>query len=130
MIKKDKIMKVFIVEDSPLLRERLIAMLSELPEVEIVGQAQGALQAINSISTLTPDVVILDIRMQGGSGIDVLRQIRKEKSGTTVIILTNYPYPQYRDMCMKAGADFFFDKSAEFEKIPGVLRELIRERHV
>jgi len=69
--------------------------------------------------------VILDIRMPGGSGIDVLEDIKKINAAPIVIILTNYPYPQYRKKCMAAGADYFFDKSSEFEKVTEVLKKLI-----
>ncbi len=120
-------MKVFIVDDSALVRERIIAMISEHPGVEIIGQAKNAQEGISSILKLKPDVVILDIRMPGGNGIEVLKNIKKNKSAPTIIILTNYPYPQYRKKCMEAGADYFFDKSTEFNKIIEVIKKLIQE---
>jgi len=120
-------MKVFIVDDSALVRERLTAMISELPEIEIIGQAEDAQKAINSIRILKPDVTILDIRMPGGNGIEVLENIKKDKSAPLIIILTNYPHPQYRKKCMDSGADFFFDKSTEFHKVIKVLEKLIQE---
>ncbi len=120
-------MKVFIVDDSALVRERIIAMISENPGLEITGQAKNAQEGINSILKLKPDVVILDIRMPGGNGIEVLTNIKKNKSAPTIIILTNYPYPQYRKKCMEAGADYFFDKSTEFNKIIEVIKKLIKE---
>jgi len=118
-------MKVFIADDSAVVRERLIEMLSEFPEIEIIGQAQSVPESIESIRALHPDVVILDIRMPGGSGIDVLQNIKKNNPALIVIMLTNYPYPQYRKKCMEAGADYFFDKATEFEKVTEVLKKLI-----
>jgi DNA-binding NarL/FixJ family response regulator len=123
-------MKIFIADDSALLRERLIDMLSELDGIEIVGQARDSLSAVRSILKLKPDVVILDIRMPGGNGISVLQSIKKNKVASIVIMFTNYPYPQYRKRCMDAGADFFFDKSGEFEKITKVLKKLIKNSRV
>jgi DNA-binding NarL/FixJ family response regulator len=120
-------MKVFIADDSVQIRKRLIEMLSEVPEVEITGEAGDAPEAIREIRRLDPDMVILDIRMPGGNGIDVLREI-KEKSHPAIIMLTNYPYPQYRKKCMDLGADYFFDKATEFEKVTEVLKELIVSR--
>lgn len=117
-------MKVFIVDDSPVFRERLIDMLSELKGLEIIGQAESPKEAIEGIRKLNPNVVILDIRMPGGNGIDVLKNIKKGNPAIKVIMLTNYPYPQYRKKCMDAGADFFFDKSTEFERIPEVFKQL------
>ena len=117
-------MKIFIADDSAVVRERLVEMVSELPGIEIVGQAQGGLEAINAITKLKPDAVILDIRMPGGSGIYVLRCIKKGHVAPVVIMLTSYPYPQYRKKCMDEGADFFFYKSTEFDKVPEVLEQL------
>jgi len=118
-------MKVFITDDSEVVCERLTAMLSEIAGIEIIGQAQDVPGAINSIQKLHPDAVILDIRMPGGSGIDVLEHVKKINTAPVVIILTNYPYPQYRKKCMDLGADYFFDKSTEFEKVTEVLKKLI-----
>ena len=119
-------MKVFIADDSLVLRERLEEMLSELPGIEIMGYAQDVPEALTSINTLKPDVVILDIRMPGGSGVDVLQNIKKDKQTPMVIVLTNYPYPQYRKKCMELGADFFFDKSTEFGKVTAIFKHLIK----
>jgi len=113
----DKI-KVFIADDSCIIREHLVTMLNELVGIEIVGQAKNVAEAISAIRQLQPDVVILDIRMPGGSGIDVLQTIKQDEVAPVVIILTNYPYPAYRQKCLRVGADFFLDKSTEFDQIP------------
>ena len=105
-------------------------MLSEVPEVENVGQSGKPVEAIKSIQSLNPDVAILDIRMPGGSGIDVLKYIKKDNPDIIVIMLTNYPYPQYRKKCVERGADYFFDKSTEFEKVIDVLKQLIQDHTV
>jgi DNA-binding NarL/FixJ family response regulator len=115
-------MKVFIADDSSEIRKRIIAMLSDLAErIEMIGEAENVQDAIKSINEFGPDVVILDIRMPGGSGIDVLKKIRKKHEVPVIIILTNHPHSQYRKKCMEAGADFFFDKSRDFEKIVKVV---------
>jgi DNA-binding NarL/FixJ family response regulator len=115
---------VFIADDSLIVRERLVTMLDELAEIEIVGQAENVAEAIKTIRKVKPDVVILDIRMPGGSGIDVLRNIKQGEATPMVIILTNYPYLGYRQKCLRAGADFFLDKSTEFEQIPALFERL------
>ena len=120
-------MKVFIVEDSEVVRERLKAMLTEITEIEIIGEAENNIDATDLIKKLKPDAVILDIRLSSGSGIEVLQDIKKEKPAPLVIMLTNYPYPQYRKKCMGVGADFFFDKSTEFNKITEVLKKNISQ---
>lgn len=118
--------RVYIVDDSEVVIERLKTILSEVKEIEVIGHANNPFDAIHGIRTLQPDAVILDLQMPGGSGIGVLLSIKKDHSVPIVLVLTNYPYPQYREKCMEAGADFFFDKSSEFEKIPEVFKELIQ----
>jgi DNA-binding NarL/FixJ family response regulator len=108
----------FIVDDSLVVREHLVTMLDELAGVKVVGQAETVAEAIDLIGKLQPNVVILDIRMPDGSGIDVLQTIKKNKPAPVVIVLTNYPYPAYRQKYLRAGADFFLDKSTEFDQIP------------
>ncbi len=124
---KTIIMKVFIVDDSAIIRERLKSMLLEIPDVRIAGEAKAADEAIRSIKKLKPDVVILDLRMPGGNGIDVLTSIKKNSTPPVIIILTNYPYPQYRKKCIEAGADYFFDKSTDCEKVLKVLKKLTQK---
>jgi YesN/AraC family two-component response regulator len=114
-------LKVFIADDSRIIQEHLVTLLDELAGIEIVGQAENVVEAISAIRKLKPDVVILDIRMPGGSGLDVLQTIKQDEVAPIVIILTNYPYPAYRQKCLQVGADFFLDKSTEFDQIPELL---------
>jgi DNA-binding NarL/FixJ family response regulator len=120
-------MKVFIADDSRAVMERLTDLLEEVPGAQLVGQAWDAPEAVRGIQTLKPDALILDLQMPGGSGLDVLRAIRQDHPHLYVLICTNYPYSQYREECLSAGANSFLDKSAEFEKIPELLRELIEK---
>jgi DNA-binding NarL/FixJ family response regulator len=118
-------LKVYIVDDSVLLRQRLTGMLSELDRVELIGQAEDKDQALTQIEQLMPDVVILDIRLHQGNGIDLLTEIKKTQPSPTVIMLTNYPYPQFREKCMSLGADYFFYKATDFTKVKEVVRSLV-----
>ena len=121
----DETLRLLIVDDSKIVRERLITMLSELDGIEVVSQAQDVQEATSAIQQLKPELVILDIRIRGGSGIDVLENLKSGSPDSKVIVLTNYPYPQYREKCMSAGADFFFDKSTEFEEVMEVIKQLM-----
>ena len=115
--------KVFIADDSLIVREHLVTMLEELAGIEITGQAGNVAEAISAIRLLQPDAVILDILMPGGSGIKVLQNIKQAGAGPMVIILTNYPYPAFRQKCLQVGADFFLDKSTEFDQIPELFEQ-------
>jgi DNA-binding NarL/FixJ family response regulator len=116
---------IFIVDDSKALRERLVTMLSEIEGVEVIGQASNATDAIAGIQKLKPKVVILDIQMPGGNGIEVLKSIKQNSYAPLVIILTNHPYPQYREKCMALGADFFLDKTRDFDKLTEIFKSLL-----
>jgi len=117
-------MRLFIADDSEILRTRLIEMLSELKDIEIIGHAEDSHEAVEAVERLRPNVVILDIRMPKGDGILALETIKRSKHAPVVIMFTNYPYPQYRKKCMEAGADYFFSKSTEFEGLMEVLRQM------
>src|SRR6266446_3428422 len=118
-------MKVFIADDSRIVVERLADLLEEVPGAQLVGQAGDVPEAVRGIQKMKPDALILDLQMPGGSGLDVLRAIRTDYPHLHVLICTNYSHPQYREQCLSAGANFFLDKSAEFEKIPAILSKLI-----
>src|SRR6266699_6365442 len=118
-----KKMKVFIADDSKIFVDRLADLLRDVRGVEVAGQAGDALEAVRCIRQVNPDAVILDLQMPGGTGLDVLRAIRKDHPYLLVLVCTNYPYSPYRQECLGAGANFFLDKSSEFEKIPAILRE-------
>ncbi len=117
-------LKLFIADDSKAILESLSDLLVEIKGIEIVGHAQSAGEAIELINKSKPDVAILDIRMPGGSGIQVLETIKANKNTILVIMLTAYPYPQYRQKCEAMGAEYFFDKSTEFHRVQEVLTEL------
>ena len=117
-------MDVVVIDDSQIIRDRLTELLSDLEDVQVIGEAENALDGTRIVREMAPEVVILDIKMPLGSGLDVLRNISKSNPETIVIVLTNYPYEQYRTKCFELGARYFFDKSTEFGKIPGVLDQL------
>jgi DNA-binding NarL/FixJ family response regulator len=122
-------LRVFIADDSPMLRERLGELLSELEAVALVGQAEDAPGAIEAIQRLKPDVAILDIRMPGGNGLQVLEAVKAIEAAPVVVMLTAFPYPAYRKRCLEAGAEFFFDKATEFDRVTKVLKQLMDHVH-
>jgi DNA-binding NarL/FixJ family response regulator len=117
-----KSIQVAIADDSAVIRERLMQKLSQLEGIQMAWQAHNASEAIAAFQRHKPEVAILDIQMPDRSGIEVLAHIKKESPQTTVIMLTNYPLQPFRKSCLQAGADYFFDKSTEFEKVIEVLR--------
>jgi len=118
----EEIMNVVVVDDSRILRERVVNLISELPGISVIGKAGNSIDAINVVRRTKPDLVILDIRMPGENGIEVLKKIKKKKPETKVIIFTNYPNDQYKSESLKAGADYFFNKSDDIEELLNVVK--------
>ena len=114
-------MKIFVVEDSLPVRERLIEMIGELEGFTVVGEAATAEAAVNGIRRTRPDVAIFDIQLASGSGIEALVDAKREQPGLRALVLTNYATPQHEKASADAGAEYFLDKSADFEKIAEVL---------
>ncbi len=114
---------VMVIDDSLIVRERLISLLSEIPGVEIVGQADNAASALDALPRLKPSVIILDISMPGGSGFVVLEHLQNHPPAPLIIVLTNYDHELYRKRAIKLGADYFFDKSSQFNEIKAVLEK-------
>jgi CheY-like chemotaxis protein len=117
---------VYVVDDSKAVRERLIGMISEGEGTTIVGVSGDPSEAVGAIRRLHPNAVTLDIRMPGMNGIQVLREIKQDLRAPVVIMLTNYPFGQYRRECAEAGADYFLNKSTEFEKINEILARIVQ----
>ncbi len=119
-------MKAYIVENSMVMNQRLKDMLLEIPGINVIGQADNTNDAIKEIKKKRPDLVLLDIRLNkgGGTGFDVLREIKEWSTDIKVIVLTNYPYSQYEEMSKKLGADYFFNKADDFEKVTGVIKKI------
>ena len=116
--------KVLIIDDSEIIRERLSTLLGEIDNTEIVGEAACAAEGLDLVNLHNPDFIILDISLPDASGIEALKVIKKNHPHCCVVMLTNYPYLPYRTRCMAFGADYFFDKSVEFTRTKKVLMEL------
>lgn len=113
---------VLVVEDSAVVRSRIRSMLSELKQVGDVSEARSAQEALRVFDATRPQVVILDIRLAGGSsGLDVLRHIKEQPQPCTAIMLTNLAEDEVQHACMELGADHFFNKANEFERAVEVI---------
>ncbi|MBI2083822.1 MAG: response regulator transcription factor [Deltaproteobacteria bacterium] len=118
-------MRVFIADDSSLMRDLLKSIISTIPGCDLTGEAKDSKEALQWLLKQTCDVAILDICMPGASGILVLELVKKLQPDLIAMILTNYPEAPFRKRCLAAGADFFFDKSKDFQKVGETLQALI-----
>jgi len=123
---KQKPLKIFITDDSEIILKKIPEMLSDIENVQIAGYAMTSVDTLRLIKELTPDVIILDIKLLGESGIDILKIIKAENMVPIVIIFTNYPFPEYQQRCHDLGADYFFDKSTEFNQMVETIQKIAR----
>lgn len=110
-------MKVFIADDSEEACNRLARLLGMIDGVFIEGKAHNIMDAISSVHRLKPDVLLLDIRMQDGSGLEVLKAVKLLSPPPIVMMMTNQPIVQYRTKYIAEGADYFFDKATDLNKV-------------
>ena len=118
-------LKVFVIEDSLILRERLIEEIASARETELVGWAESESEAVEKLSKLQCDAIVLDINLARGSGFGVLKSVRADRAHRPqVIVFTSYAYPYYRQLSMEMGADFFLDKATDFNRLLEIIEAL------
>ena len=115
--------RVYIIDDSKQIRERLIDLLADYPTVQVVGQSASAQEAVAPLDTLRPDILVLDVCLPGKSGIEFLHDAKIRWPDMLVFIMTNYDYPEYRRQSERAGADRFFNKTKDFEALIAALKK-------
>ena len=116
-----KPLRIFLVEDSPAVLERLSELLGAIPATRIIGCATGADEAIRAILAAKPDVVVLDMQLAQGSGFDVLRAVHAQAPAIDIYLLSNYASPSYREAALRLGARDFFDKTADFNRVRDIV---------
>jgi DNA-binding NarL/FixJ family response regulator len=117
----NKKLVILLVEDSLLIIERLIGMLGEVDNVKLIIHAASYRETIRMMNEVRADVVLLDLNLPDKSGIELLQVIKTTQPQMKMIVLTNHATESYREICTGMGADYFFDKSNDFDKIPHVI---------
>ena len=112
-------LKAFIVEDSPVIRENLVAALEEMAPIDVIGTAEdesGAVAWLRSPDNRC-DLVVVDIFLKSGSGLGVLKAAAASPANLKLVVLSNYATPDMRRKCLELGADRVFDKSNEIDAL-------------
>lgn len=115
---------ILIVDDSPIIVERLQNMLKDVGNTGPVSQAGDYASALSRLIESRPDIVLLDINLPGRSGIALLQYIKVIYPTILVIMITNQAEDYYRRICLQMGANYFIDKSTDFEQIPVIISSL------
>lgn len=121
-------LNVFLADDSAMIRNRVAAMLAT-HDMTIVGEGQTPQGVIDGILAAQPDVVVLDVQLDGGSGLQVLRAARQLDPGIAFVIFSNNAGPAYRKRYLDEGAHCFLDKSGEFSELAGAVKHAARHAH-
>ncbi|HMA06933.1 MAG TPA: response regulator [Ramlibacter sp.] len=121
-------MKVFLADDSALIRERVAAMLVDR-SMAIVGQAETPQASIDGILAVHPDVVVLDVQLEGGTGLEVLRAVRQVDPRIAFVVFSNNAGPAYRKRYLGEGAQRFLDKTTEFDQLVVAVEHASQQPH-
>jgi len=125
----ERALRVFLVEDSAAIRERLTETISSIKEVQVAGHAETEAAAIAALRAEPCDAVVLDLQLKQGHGFNVLKALRSDPNTARmiVLVLTNHATPQYLARSIELGADHFFDKSHEYDQLCAALKQLVSE---
>ncbi len=117
-------MKVLVVDDSEPVGERILTMLSDIKNVQSIGRVASLTEAREALPWLKPDLMILDIQLPDGNGMDFIKIVKEAEHPTKIMVLTNHSLPIFRKKCEKLGADFFLDKAKDFSLISKICGSL------
>jgi two-component system invasion response regulator UvrY len=120
--------KILIADDHPLIRQGVKQTLAENPDLIVTDEAASGLQVLEKVRKGDFDVVILDLSMPGMSGIDVLKQIKKEKPGLAILILSRFSEEQYAIAAMKAGASGYVTKTTVVDELVDAVKKVLSGR--
>jgi len=126
-MQSDAPLQVFLADDSALIRSRVTALLGAVHAV-IVGEAATPGAAIQGILASRPDVVVLDVQLEGGAGLEVLRAVRQTAPAIPFVVFTSHSGHEYRKRYLGEGACAFLDKSAEFELLAHAVAAAARQQ--
>ena len=126
-----KTITTYLVEDSAVIRESLIATLEELSEVRVIGTAEDESSATRWLrdNDNQPDLVIIDLFLKTGTGLGVLRSMRDQAHESTLVVLTNYATKDMCEKCLALGATRVFDKSHDVDALLLYCNQLAAGEH-
>jgi DNA-binding NarL/FixJ family response regulator len=119
-------MKVLIADDSELLRNHLKKLLTFVETITEINETGTVHATIEALETRNPEVLILDIQMPDGNGFEVLKRLQVFDKRPFTIVYTNFPSKFNKKKSFRMGADFFFDKTNEFEALIEILKQIKR----
>jgi DNA-binding NarL/FixJ family response regulator len=118
-------LRVLLVEDSAIIREHLIEAIATSGRVKVIGYADTESRAVEALHENECDVIILDLGLAEGNGLEVLKSARSDIDySPVVVVFTNYTHANSRKQMMKLGADYFLSKSEDFDRLRRIMQGL------
>ena len=118
--------RVFLADDHRILREGIRTLLQREPDIEVVGEAGDGAEAVDKVTQLIPDIVLMDITMPGINGLEATRQIKKKTPGVKVLILTMHETGQYLSQMLQAGASGYVVKTTSTSDLIAAIKAVHR----
>lgn len=122
---KSHSLNILLVDDSKLVIRKLFEILAELDCVSSITEANSYNQATTILANTVIDIVLMDVKIPGRNGIELLGFIRENYPSIITVMVTNEVSQSYRSLCRSMGCDHYLDKSSEFESIPGLLESYL-----
>jgi two-component system, OmpR family, response regulator len=124
-------LRVLLIEDSALLASRLIELVNGLPDVQLIDTVDTEADALDRISEVSPDLLILDLHLREGSGFGILRSLAlSTRPRPKIIVVTNFGLPEYRREAELFGIEAFLDKGGEYFRLPSLLTDFAKQHAV
>lgn len=118
--------RVFLVDDHPIVRQGLALLIDREADLAVCGEADGGVGVLQAIADVRPDIVVLDIALNGPDGLDLLKTIRVHDPGTPVLVLSMHDEMTYAERALRAGANGYIMKQEATEKVLVAIRRILR----
>jgi DNA-binding NarL/FixJ family response regulator len=120
-----KAARILIVDDHPIVREGLAARINRQPDLQVVGEAEDVLDALEKVKTETPDLVVVDLALKSGQGLDLIKKIKARSPDTKMLVSSMYDESLYAERTLRAGAMGYINKQEVSDKIIDAIRQVL-----
>lgn len=116
---------ILLVDDHPLVREGLALRISLEPDLQVCGEAAGPSEALQAIERLAPDLVLVDLSLKGGHGIELITGVKKRFPKVRLLVISGFPEALYAERSLRAGADGYLNKQESSDRLLGAIRTVL-----
>jgi DNA-binding NarL/FixJ family response regulator len=118
--------KVFVVDDHPIVRERVAELINQEPDLVVCGEAEDAVQAVKTVASASPDIAIIDITLKDTYGIELIKQLKELHPKLPILVLSMHDESLYGERALRAGAKGYLTKQEASKKVVDAIRRILR----